>query len=148
MQIECWDARSVRVYKGWELPDEMRGKKIKKKRLKQEQYGEREREQCVSLHKNIVLYNELSIFLFLTAVHSLPDWIFGLEPNLFYLLSKQFFIYLDLVRRYRLHYSKWNWALNFHVLTIIITMSSFFFLDTIITVSSKWTNKGVFFFSK
>ena len=36
---------------------------------------EREREQCVSLHKNIVLgraCKEPSIYLFLTAIHSLP----------------------------------------------------------------------------
>ena len=49
-------------------------KKIKKKRLEQQEEGEREREQCVSLHKNITLggaYNEPSVHLFLTTIHSL-----------------------------------------------------------------------------
>ena len=125
MQIKGCDARRVGVYKGRELPNKPppQKKKIKKKRLEQQEEGEREREQCVSLHKNITLggaYNEPSIYLFLTTIHSLLVWIFGLELDLFYPLFKQIFTCLDLVRRYRLHYSKWIWAPNFRVLTTII----------------------------
>ena len=49
-------------------------KKDQEKRLEQQEEGEREREQCVSLHKNIALggsYNEPSIHLFFTTIHSL-----------------------------------------------------------------------------
>ena len=40
--MEGQDARSLEVYKGRELPDEGILKKMKEKRLEQEQQGERE----------------------------------------------------------------------------------------------------------
>ena len=76
MQIKGCDTRSVEVYKGRELPNETPQKKDQEKEIRTRTVRrEREREQCVSLHKNIALgraYNEPSIYLFLIAVHSFP----------------------------------------------------------------------------
>ena len=157
MHIEGWDARSVGVYKGRELPNESppppnnpkkkdQEKEIRKRTIRRERERERETEQCVSLHKNIVLgraCNEPSIYLFLIVVHSLPLWIFGLELDLFYPLSKQFFICLDLVRRYRLHHSKWTWAPKFCVLTYIY-ISKFNPFNSLLTYNT-YTMKSKFY---
>ena len=47
------------------------GKEIRKRTVRRK----KEREQCVSLHKNIILgraCKELPIYLFLTSIHSFP----------------------------------------------------------------------------
>ena len=63
------------VYKGRELPNEAPAKNQEKDIRTRTIGREREKEQCVTLHKNIVLgqvCKKPSIYLFLTFVHSLP----------------------------------------------------------------------------